>query len=197
VGGASVADLAAEVGHPGLIRITTSSAAGGDQGSMTRDSAGARWRFGVGGLFASIGGIIRIPTVATAAQDFDFRAGLQNSNFVSTATRWISLRHTDALGANWHLSLDDGGATTNVDTGVAVVAGAWVVWRFEVNPNATLATLYLDGRRVASSAAVPTSGAMSSVVGLQKTVGETARTADLDYFEEVVELPPGLWRPAA
>lgn len=174
----TMAGLAGEANHPGLIRWTPTAGASSVE-FMALSGVGASLGTFVYDDCDGWTGVCRFNATANG----DHRFGIVNGNIAAaTATSGIFLEHL-AADTNWFACIrKDGSNITRVDTGVAFGTG-WIKakavrgatsWIFTINNNAPMAEL--------SATNLPT-GTLAATLGLQQIKGSAAQpTTDIDMF---------------
>lgn len=187
-GNVAPAAIAGEVGRPGIIRLST--------GTGATNTAVVRTEFAAlvvgGGAIEVNMGVRGVDAAPDGTQTYSLRFGL-GDNGSGEFTDGLFFRVTDA-SANWFAVARGGGVETAADTGVAYSAGAWVMGTLNVSADGTSVEYRLNGSLVATiaDANVPSSTeAMGLVINIVKTVGTTARRADLDvaYVRQIFTTP--------
>jgi hypothetical protein len=143
----------------------------------------------VPGIYLRLGAFVRIPTLSTSGQRFWVGVGFGRA----TGTRKCLFRYKDDVnGGKWqaYVTDDAGTAWTAQDTGITVTAGTWYQLEidvYEIGGGDYGAEFYVDGIPVcafdepgAGSDTIPNNGWMG--VGIEKTVGTTERTVDVDAY---------------
>jgi hypothetical protein len=179
---ATVSNNNIDAQHQGIVACQTGSTATGRAGLRL---APTFTNISAGGGSAYYETLVQIETLATALQDYTFVAGYSDVTadglFVTNA---IAFTYERSLSANWRC-IARGGVLTTVDSGVAVVAGAWVRLRVELSL-ASGAKFFVDGVLVATvaQASLPvatSAGAFAPTFKIEKTVGTTQRRTFTDY----------------
>lgn len=88
--------------------------------------------------------LIRIPTLATAAEDYIFRCGYGTSTNQDHADG-IYFEYNRATSANWILKTASNSSRTSSTSSIAVTAGAWISLSWEVNEAGTSVEYFVDG----------------------------------------------------
>lgn len=135
---------------------------------------------------------VRLPILPAAAQDFFVNVGLQDNPNTSTdggATSNLGFRvPLSTVSANWQAIARRAGVLTTVNTGVALVANAWVKLRVEFISTGG-ARFFINGVQVGTMtpAQLPIGG-MAPMIKIVKTVGTTSRQVFADYSLNHVQL---------
>jgi hypothetical protein len=131
---------------------------------------------------------IYIPTLSTVAEEYTFWAGLGDTTATGNQVDGVYfLYHRLTYGANWQICTASSSSRTITDSGVAVVAGAWI--RLKVAATSSLCTYYIDGTSVGTNATnIPTSARETNVgYAISKTAGTTARVVNYDHAQLSVQ----------
>lgn len=184
--GASIfADSPTFANHPGCIGLSTGSTANG------RVCLSAALNFYLNGS-----GRLRYGSIS--------RIGYSNGNFLSdgtnTFTQWMGVgntfagaspnsgvmfRYTHSVNSGkWEAVTREAGVETAIDTGVAGDT-AWHRFEWDINATQTEVRFYIDNALVATSTTNLPSATVPLLpvpIGIFKTVGTTARFADIDAF---------------
>lgn len=133
---------------------------------------------------------VRIPTISDAAQTFTYRNGFIDSG-TAESTDGCFFRYTHATnGGRWQGVCRNSNAETTCDTTVAMTAATWYRLDIIVNAAGNSVDFRTDGvSRCTVAANIPTAAARETGFGsmILKSVGTTARTADLDYMSPRAE----------
>ena len=128
---------------------------------------------------------VRIPTLSDATNTFSVRAGLMDGVLAGQPVNGILWSYTHSVNSgHWTFNTVQASTGTVTDSGVIVVANQWYRLLAVINSLANRVDFYIDDVFVGfSNAHIPNgiSQAMRYVFKLEKTVGTTARTANLDY----------------
>lgn len=140
----------------------------------------------VGGSKIYFETLIRIPTLSVAAQRYTIRLGLGDFWNVATLTpvQGVYFEYDEATSLNWRVVNQNGAVLTAVDSGVAVVAGAFIKLAFFVQDVGPQSTFYINGVQVPGTPIgtnLPT-GLLGFGYQILKSAGLLARTMLLDYF---------------
>lgn len=180
----------ASASHPGVVRCETGDSSSGRAVQSlggSNESSQAPIEVPVAGA-VSVGWVVRVDALATAQQDFAVTVGFADLPTQSVdGDTAIGMRYAGASGTgNWEAYARRAGADTEViDTGVAVTT-QWVRMsltvastgaELSVGPDA--ANLVLVASIAAASLPVPAER-MGVVARIQKSVGNSARSLDLD-----------------
>lgn len=160
--------------HPGVVRQATGTTTTG-RGAIRSSQA-----LVTGGGAVDVEWVVQVEALSTVAEEFDVLVGLANAVTSLTPVGVYFTYQRLGVGVNW-LANANGGAATQVDTGVAVTTG-WVRLGIRVNTGATSVEFYIDGVLVATIATnVPTSSSLALACAITKTAGTTSRNLNADY----------------
>lgn len=187
--GALTFDGVPDVNRPGIMKLSTASSATGRAGLFTNGN-------NVVTLFNTGGRIVfeidvRIPTLSTSGERFSFYFGELTSLASPTQSAGVWFTYDEggvatgsAASANWQVATAVGSSRTYTTTGVAVTAGQWYKLKAIVNAAGTSVGFYIDGTLVRTETATLPTSSTNLVLGmsLTKSVGTTARTAEIDFF---------------
>lgn len=171
--------------NPGISVLSISSNGqyisvyGGQTGAAAGD-------FVLGNGEISFTSIINIPTLPDGTQRFVTYTGLANNLEASLATIndgcWFS--YVDNVNSGkWLINCKNNAGTTSLDSGVAGGTG-FNTFKVVVNAAASSVSFYINGTQTSNSpiaANIPTDP-ISFFAGCEKTLGNTARTIQLDMF---------------
>lgn len=162
--------------HPGTFRIETSTTTN-DICKMYR---GVEATISIGPILASQFRshvfVASMPTITTSAM----LLGLADT--VAAATNGIYFYYDSTLSANIRAYCYSGGSATIVDTGVAMVAGAWNLYEIRQENIATI-QFYIDRALVATiSTTVPGPVDLNTLIYVQ-TLAAAARNLSIDLVE--------------
>lgn len=189
---------------------------GGDFGPCVSMSTGAsatgrcHWGLGNGAITLNFNpffeliywrGLIAIPDLSDAVEEFDIWCGFGDSVVGSTPTDGAQfIYNRDGLGTNWFVVNRGGGGGAAVDTGVAVSTTVPQELIVSTVPSTGVVKYWMNGRCVAAlSNNYPTSGqTFGAGVGILKSAGVTSRNLLLAYQEVYARwgTPRGLALPA-
>lgn len=123
---------------------------------------------------------VYIPTLSTAAQEFNFRIGLGNVN-LGAFTNGIFFQYLRTSSVNWRCLTTKAGTSTTTTTTTAVAAGAWIRLMWVLN-DATSVEFFINEVSVGTNSTnIPTAN-VGPNIQLTKTAGLTSRVVDTDYF---------------
>lgn len=174
-------------GHHGAARLQTGTTSSGEcqlrGGTNGIDVGAGRMR---------LGSLVRVPTLSTGTERFYVAVGFKNYDATlgtSTTGNTIYLRYADHLNSGkWQAACSDGATATLADSGVTVTAGQWYWIEIDVAADGSEAKFYIDGTLRATIAAdMPTGAINHHPAVINKTVGTTSRSFDIDFYYVYVE----------
>ena len=127
---------------------------------------------------------VKVVTLSDATNRFIVQSGWTDST-IGTPTDAARFYYTDTAGTEWQCETRSAGTSTITAVGSALVAGQWYIHEIVVNAAGTSVEFYLDGTLVATHTTnIPTGLArlVGIHTGINKTVGTTARTLEVDYI---------------
>jgi hypothetical protein len=171
-GGSSSPDTIVEEGHPGIYQQTISSNGGRHAiylGNVMAQGSSFEAEF-----------LIKLVTLATAAQDYVYRIGFMDN----------TAEYNRSVSANWRILTARTSTTTGVTTTVAATIAEWVKLKIVKNIQNTNAEFFINGVSVGSIATnIPTTAPIRCpAIKLVKTAGNTATNFRIDYVDLRVEM---------
>jgi hypothetical protein len=127
---------------------------------------------------------VKVVTLSDATDRFIVQSGWTDST-AGAPTDAARFYYTDTAGTEWQCETVSNGTSTITAVGSALVAGQWYIHEIVVNAAGTSVEFYLDGTLVATHTTdIPTGLARLTGIhtGINKTVGTTARTLEVDYI---------------
>jgi SO2946-like, C-terminal domain len=181
VGGTSsgvFASTTGEVGHPGVVTMSTSTSATGraslrtDHQAILLDPASdltvAEW-------------VLKIPTLSTGSERYQLRAGFLDVES-GAPTDGVYFEYDDSVGAFWRIGARSGSSGTPSNTATTVAINTWYTLRVELT-GVTSAEFLINGISVGTvSTNIPTGTGheLGLSMHIVKSVGTTARTVLVD-----------------
>jgi len=162
-------------GRPGQVILTTGTSASGE-GRISTELNNLYIENSVIILETSL----YLPILCTAAQEYEVNIGIGER--AKDIQQGIHFYYDEVFtGANWTLFCKNGfGVTTQVDSGVQVIANTW--YRLSLVITTTKALFYIDGiLRGTLTTNFPLTVAMLPMIEIGKWIGTTARTMIVDY----------------
>ena len=182
-GGSSAAFSVTNSNTPGVIAFTTSTLAT-NRASLTQGII--QMFFGGGVVVWEC--YVRFPTLSTAAQEYSARLGFGDNTGAGDMVDGVYFEYNRATtGAFWvgKTSRASSRATTGA-TSAAIVANTWYRLRIEINHDGTLVNYFVGDTLIGSlNSLVPIASAnvCSLLLKLEKSVGTTAITMQIDYVD--------------
>lgn len=133
---------------------------------------------------------VRIPTLSTSGERFQFLSGLSSTNNGTSITNGILFAYDEggvsagsSASANWQVATMNGGTRTWTATSVPVVASQFYKLTIEINDACTSVVFKIDGTTVRTETlTLPSATDIGLMTQIYKSIGTTARTAELDYI---------------
>lgn len=171
-----------EAARPGQVLFDTGTTAAG-YAYLLAFGAGANVAALFGAGVWTWEGEIYIPTLSTAAEEFQLRFGWGDSAGADH-TDGVYFQYLRTTSVNWLCCCANNSVRTKTDSGVAVAAASWLKLKIIVNAAGTAAMFYVNGTLVATvTTNIPTAAGRESAL-LQiilKSVGVTNRTFIMDW----------------
>jgi len=184
-GGSAVSQRTGESGHPGIMRCETGTTSTGNAGrGYSVDSSTAFAPIIVGGGEIIIDCVMRIPILATDAENVFPRAGLMDeiSSVPNNGVYITTVKNADPEVMVWGAIARAGGSSTPLTSTIAVVANVWTHTRLVINAAGTAAELFVDGVSGGSvSTGFPSAG-MTVAAQAAKSAGGTNRQIEFDLL---------------
>jgi hypothetical protein len=190
---ANISNMDLDANHQGILLLQTGVTAAGRAGLRLSN---VQSNIAAGGGTMSIEWLVKVETLSAVAQEFTFLSGFSDVTgaglFTTNAIQFVYDRL--ALGTNWQAYARGGAAPQTIDTGVAVVAGAWVKLRIELTPTIG-AEFFINEISVATVALVnlpgaTAAGAFGANIKIQKSAGTSQRRALADFVVYGYEFSP-------
>lgn len=131
---------------------------------------------------------VLIPTLSTSAERFIFYAGCGDQTGTGDQVDGEYVVYDESVSANWQTRTSSNSVRTSNTSDVVVNANQW--YQFTIYAIGNTADFYIDGvLKFSHTTNLPTGAGRqcSPYFKLEKTVGTTARTARLDYFQLMME----------
>ena len=129
---------------------------------------------------------VRVPVLSTSLQTFTVRYGLMDVITIGQPSNGVLFSYTHGTNSGqWRGTTVSGSTATNVDSTATVVANTWYKLSVVINSSANLVDFFVDGVKIGTSSTnIPSGAAMALryVFKLEKSVGTTSRTTDIDYI---------------
>jgi hypothetical protein len=130
---------------------------------------------------------VMLPTLSDATETYSVQSGFTD-NPIPVDGVYFRYTDTENVGRWQACTKTNNNAINSIDTGIAVVANQWYRQTIIINPAGTLATFFIDGVQVASTAlSIPIGAGRQTglAVNILKTLGITARLVNVDYIDVV------------
>ena len=175
--GAGYVTQVAQVGHDGIVRVTTGSTISGETHNyMTNYDA-----FALGaGVYCEVEAMVNVKALSNGTDDIRYRFGLVNSTGTGIVNGMVLFADpTYAVATNWVLLTRDGGTNSFTDTGVAVTTN-WMKAKIIHYPDLHVEVWIDDAQVVANHTThLPTSCSFAQQIF--KLAGTSNRFFDIDY----------------
>jgi len=96
------------------------------------------------GLVTTVHAMVYLPVLSTAAQEYSVFCGFFDSPTSLLQNNGAYFEYTRTKGVNWRATTAKAGVRTEIDTGVVVVAGSWILLRVELDGTAGTAKGYIN-----------------------------------------------------
>ena len=177
---AAVTTAAGDIGHPGVVQLTTGTNAAG-RASLLTSANGIRFGDGTYTMEA----MILLPTTSTSTQRFTIYVGFGDNSGAGDQVDGAYFQYTDATSNNWQIKTSSNSTRTTTTTSTGVVGNTWTKLKVVV-ADVQMAYFYVNDVLVGSiNNNVPQgSGRETGIIfKIDKSVGTTARTLQLDYVK--------------
>lgn len=168
--------------HPGVVQVDTGAASAA--GAAGFRSSGTAILFG-GGQW-SMEWMVRIPTLSDGTHRFTCRVGFLDAGIAEPADG-VYFRYVDNVNSGrWVLVARNNSTETTTNSSSAPVANTWYRLKIVVNAAGTLATYYVNGTSIGTTATnIPTASGRQTGLGMSiiKSVGTASRTFEADYVQ--------------
>lgn len=131
---------------------------------------------------------VTVGALSTASEEYNLVFGLvRDGHSAGLAAKTRSLGHfayrRATSGTNWRCITVDGGAETETDSGVAVVAGnpGWTILEVRLNAAGSSVGFYINGTLVATHTTAISTWSPGISLSIEKTVGTTSRSLYVDW----------------
>ena len=172
----------------GIITLSTSTSATGRAGIGTSTGATNQTMILGGGkiLFETA---VYIPTLSSPTERFQFMAGFSTTNNSTTISNGVLFVYDSAgvstggaASPNWQVMTARASTRSWTTTSTAVTAATWYTLRAEINAAGSEVLFYINNTLVKTETTNIPTAAVGMMHQIYKTVGTTARTADIDYI---------------
>jgi hypothetical protein len=172
-------------GHPGIISLNAGTDINGES-SMNRGQGAGNVILGDGSHELNF--VVRVPTLSTVTDEFDFWFGLGDGleNFTShPGNNCVAFQYSRLTSTNWQGITKSGGSSTTASGGsnVAVTTG-WANFKIIINAAGTSATFYVNGVNIGTSTTnIPTTNPIYLGFSIKKSLGITSSNSLVDYVD--------------
>lgn len=128
--------------------------------------------------------LVQINTLSNAGQRYLYRVGLGDFWAVATSSpvQGVFFEYDDSVSPNWLLVNQRAAARTVVNSGIAVVAGAWVKLGLLVTDVPAQSEGFIAGASIGVNAGLLPNQVVGYGQRILKSVGGTTRSVYIDYF---------------
>jgi len=184
VGNAQAVD--GTLGRVGIIALSTSTSATGSYGYGLGFFSSSSEPIVLGAGTLTMQFWLKIPTLSTGSERFYVTFGLNNASDMNpfTQTNSVSFRYIDSENSGkWTIKTVASSSPTSSNTN-STADTDWHVYKIVVNADASSIAFYIDGVEVTNSPITTTipSAAIAPYIVIQKSIGTTARTVEMDLF---------------
>ena len=181
-GGCNVAAITGETSHPGIVRFTIASTNGAAIALESKSAillSGGRLQYD---------SIVRINSLSDGTDTYELTIGLTDANGSTSPYSGVYFYYTHTANTgNWIGRTKLGAGTTDVNSSVAVTAGAWVRLSIVINAAASSMEFFVNGTSFGSSTTnLPTAANM--IFAFKETAGTGSKTFDVDFVRVYQEL---------
>jgi len=176
--GSAYVYLLSEIGHPGIVGISSGNNTTVPSGGSAGTGGGS-----IGGILLANGtttytAIIRIPALRSSTEDFLIEVGFQ------TAGTSIGLDACcfvyDGASLSWQCHTRKASVLSIFAANVLLVAGSWYTLKITVSPT-LLAQFFINGTMVVETATTMPIVAVNAAIDFRKTIGTSGRDIHIDY----------------
>lgn len=194
LGTASRVTLIADSGHPGDYSISTGTSSSGVALVSSGINLGAN-QFLFGGGSYDLIFYAKIPTLSTGTQRFKVQLGYLNADpaTAGTITNGAWFEYIDNVNSgNWVIKTMKASTTSTGNSSTAADTN-WHKFQISVNAGATSVAFYIDDNQLANSPLttnIPNATGNEVGIGflITKSVGSTARTVEVDWYQHLIQL---------
>ena len=171
--------VASEDGHPGILYSQTSTGT-----TDTSDCASAS--IYVTGDLIRYETLVRMPTLATVAQDYRARFGLVSA--MASPVSGVYFEYDRGNSVNWRGCCTESSTTTRTSgTNVSVDANTWQKLTFVMNAAGSSCEFFVGSTSIGTVTANIPNTAVTMRHGIQKIAGTTARSVQTDYVKMFIQ----------
>ena len=179
--GARAIDIAGAADRPGIVMLSASGV--GEWACLSGVYTNAStYLFGAGEY--TFEGDFMLGALSTAVEEFQIHIGYSD-NAWGLSVDGVGFLYDRTVSVNWQGRNSNNGVVSLLDTGIAVVAGAWTRLKIIVNAAGTLSSFYINDVLVGTlNANIPIVAGreFSHMVNMLKTVGATERWMICDWI---------------
>ena len=187
-GGVASSLVTPPTNRQGVVELSTSTSATGRAAIGTSVGTTAQSMILGGGRILYEANVM-VPTLSTSGERYQLLSGLTSTNNSVNISNGVMFLYDEggvttgsAASANWQVYTAASSSRTFTTTSVAVTAGQWYRLQAIVNAAGTSVGFYIDGTLVRTETATIPSAAIGISNQIFKSVGTTARTAQVDYI---------------
>jgi hypothetical protein len=173
----------------GVVELATGTTSASGQAHIGSGFTTTNSVFAVGGGKILWQSSIRIPTLSTSGERFQFFSGINSTNNSQTMGNAICFLYDEGgvtggstASPNFQMATSFSGVRTWTTSSIPVVANQFYNLKILINDNATSVGFYIDDVLIATH----TTNIPTGILGLQnkifKSVGTANRTANIDYI---------------
>lgn len=181
---ASGALIAGDIGHPGILQLTTGTTT---TGRTALNSAANCIRFGSGTYTFET--TIMLPTNSDAANRYTLYVGFGDATGAGDQVDGAYFQYTDASSNNWQIKTATNSVRTTTTTSVGVVGNTWTKLKVVV-VDVGIAYFYINDTLAGSiNNNVPQGDGRETglIFKIEKSAGTTARRVSIDYCKVTYE----------
>lgn len=170
-------------GHPGVVTSTTGTTTSGYAQIFGNDASNPNKAMTVTKGYTEFNAMVYFDNLSDGTDTYTFKTGLVNAYSSSTGqTEEVVIGYSSGINSGkWFLRTQAASTTTDVDSGVTVVADTWyhIKW---VCYDGDKVHFWINGTYGGESTTNISTATMGPIHSIWKTAGTTARTVDTDYW---------------
>lgn len=176
--GAGFTSTAGEVGHPGVVTMSTGTTNTGRSSLRTDHQAVL---LDPAADLVVVEWVLKIPTLSTGSERFQVRAGLLDAES-GAPSDGAYFEYDDATAAFWRIGARSGASGSPTNTATTVTAGTWYTLRIEITGVTSVEYLInsISVGTVTTNIPTGTGHECGLSTHIVKSVGTTARTMVVD-----------------
>jgi len=170
--------ISSDIGHPGIVQLTTGTTA---TGRAMLNAFASSIRFGSGTYTAEA--MILLPTTSNATNRYTLYIGFGDNAVSGDMVDGAYFQYNDANSNNWQIKTSSNSVRTTTTTTVGIVGNTWTKLKVVV-ADVQLAYFYVNDVLVGSiNNNVPQGSGRETglIFKIEKSAGTTARTINIDY----------------